>query len=59
MSTMSYALFENILQDMRDCREVLDEVNGDLSAFNTKKKLDILMFIKMCKRISEEHGDLR
>ena len=50
MSNMTYCRFQNTLQDLRDCYNVLDETD-DLS---DEERLARIKLIKLCQRITNE-----
>jgi hypothetical protein len=52
MSNMSYCRFQNTLQDLRDCRDALQESFDDLS---NDEKNAALELISVCKDIADEH----
>jgi hypothetical protein len=57
MANMSYCRFENTLEDLRDCRDALSELNSvsDIESDSERKAAQRL--IKMCKRIADDWGD--
>ena len=52
MSNMSYCRFQNTLNDLRDCRDALEEPFDDLS---DDEKVAALEMIEVCKEIVDNH----
>jgi hypothetical protein len=57
MSNMSYCRFQNTLQDLRDCADALDEIEGNLAELNKEEARAADALILLCREIAEKAGD--
>jgi hypothetical protein len=57
MANMSYVRFENTYRALDDCAEALDTTQ-DIRKLSELEKYYALELIKLCKQITEEHGEL-
>lgn len=57
MSNMSYCRFRNTLGDLRDCRDALEEIGGDLSELSADEQKAATALIKLCLTISDAFGE--
>ena len=58
MTNMSYCRFENTLDDLRDCQEALDAIDGNLAELSKSEAAKANALILVCVDIAREHGDL-
>ena len=54
MGNMSYCRFQNTLNDLKDCKDALDE--QEFSELNSDEQYAAVRLIKLCARISAMYG---
>ena len=54
MSNMSYCRFENTLEDLRDCWEHWDDLDGDSSEDEIHAQA---IMLKLCRRIVDNYEE--
>ena len=57
MSNMSYCRFENTLLDLRDCRDALISIDGDLDQLSDTEKRAAQRLIDVCRDIANDFGE--
>jgi len=55
MSNSSYCRFHNTLQDLKDCADALDEVDGNLAELSKDEARAADALIKLCRRIVQDY----
>jgi hypothetical protein len=53
MSNMSYVRFQNTLQDLRDCADALEEIDGNLAELSKEEARAANALIELCAYIIE------
>lgn len=57
MSNMSYVRFENTLEDLKDCKEALDEgALNDVMNMSGFEREAMFELIELCSEIADEYG---
>lgn len=58
MANMSYCRFHNTLNDLRDCKEALDnlEENDDLPQKGSEEHWAMTRLLHLCKEIASSHN---
>lgn len=56
MSSMSYCMFSNTLNDLRDCVDKLDEIGYDLSQLSDEEQRAANKLFKLCADIADLEG---
>lgn len=56
MSNMSYCRFQNTYDDLVDCMDALDEIEGDVEALKDNEKWAAKKLIDVCRLISDAYG---
>jgi hypothetical protein len=51
MSNMSYVRFQNTLQDLRDCANALEEIDGNLAELSKEEARAANALIQLCADI--------
>jgi hypothetical protein len=52
----SYCRFHNTLLDLRECAEVLDELEGSLTTLSEEEAKAAKRLIQVCKDITDQFG---
>lgn len=52
MGNMSYCRFQNTLQDLRDCNEALEEIDGNLAELSKEEARAADRLVRLCARIA-------
>lgn len=55
MSNMSYCMFQNTLQDLRQCAERLGEIGDELDELSEDEQRSARRMISICSDIAEQY----
>lgn len=53
MSNMAHCRFQNTLDDLRECKEILEELGDDLSSLSAEESKASVQLIWLCKRMAD------
>ena len=56
MSNMYYCRFQNTVSDLQDCKDALDEIEGNLAELSKDEAKAADRFIRLCVEIARDHG---
>jgi hypothetical protein len=60
MANMSYCRFTNTLEDLKDCAEVLEEVDGFesfIEDLSREEAASLKKLVALCKLIADDYAD--
>ena len=57
MPNMSYCMFQNTLQDLRQCAERLDEIRDELDELSEDEQRAARRMISICRDIAEQYSE--